>query len=129
MIKSWKKQEKDIATKFSGRVQPGSGNRNAPRLKGDVTSGTFLHEAKCTDKQQYIFKVSDFIKLATQALRISKLPLFHLRISGEDLVVLRLDDFFSLLRSVSDSSAESLVSELNKPRKTARQRAREKNEL
>lgn len=125
MRNNWKKQEINIAKKFSGKRQPGSGNRQTFTLKGDVKSETFLHEAKDTSANQYRLALSDLKKLEGQALALNRIPLFQVSIKNEDYVVLKLSDFIGLLSS--PLPAQSLVPELNKPRRTARQRAKDKN--
>lgn len=90
IIKS-RRQEKRLAKKLGGRVQPGSGSGSVN--KADVISKSYLCECKTTSKRQYIITLDMLEKLELEAARIGKEPLFEIEISGKRFYVVRESDF------------------------------------
>jgi hypothetical protein len=93
-----RRQEKFLAKRFSGRVQPASGALS--HAKGDVKTDDQLFEAKTTGLKSYSIKVETMDKIAMEAVGTGRRPALHIRFERErkDYVVLTLDDYEALLQ-------------------------------
>lgn len=81
-------QEKRLARRNAGAVQPGSGSGD--HRKGDVTTARFLMEAKCrTDPnaKQITIKLVDLRKNEQEAMISSKLGVLSFELGGEDWMI------------------------------------------
>lgn len=97
------KQEKRLAKKVGGRVQPGSGSTWGS--KGDVkTKGhfveddlAFLYECKYTDGKGFRVTVDLWKEISDKAFFEGKRPALQLEIKDLHLVVIEEDDWLSIL--------------------------------
>ena len=88
-----KKQEVSLAKDFKGRTTINSG---ATFTQNDVTSEKFEIEAKTTDKESFILKLSDLKKMR-RLCSIKKVPLFIVEMKGNSYVTLDYEDFKELV--------------------------------
>jgi len=79
-------QEKRLAEKLNGRVQPGSGC--GWRNKGDVKGPQWLAECKRTDKKQIILKKADIEKIIERAAKEGLEPLMEIQIQDVNVYIL-----------------------------------------
>lgn len=70
------KQEKVIAERVGGRVQPGSGSPRNPLKKGDVSTPFMLLEAKWTRKKTYKLSIEELAKIQRESRGVGKIPIF-----------------------------------------------------
>lgn len=70
--KKSQRQEKRLAKQLSGNVVPASGA--LPGFKGDVSTGSFLIEAKRTDKQSISIQREWLTKISLEASQAGKNP-------------------------------------------------------
>jgi len=77
--KTSQKQEKKLAKKAQGKLQPSSGAMAF--FKGDVTTEFFLIEAKYTDKDFYRLQLKIWNKIKKEALNKNKIPLMEICLS------------------------------------------------
>jgi len=74
------KQEKEAATRYGGRVKPGSGS--SPLSKGDVKTRAFLMEMKCTIHGSISIKGEWLEKIAGEARYEGREPALEIQIDG-----------------------------------------------
>lgn len=79
------RQERRLAKEFGGRVTPGSGSGS---IKGDVTTGEEMIEAKTTTKRQFTLKLETLQKLEYEARAVGKRPVLILHIDDDSPVLL-----------------------------------------
>lgn len=84
--------EKEIAEHLKGRTVIASGAISG--MKGDVITPQFLVECKATLKNFYILKAKVVRKIRSEALRVNRIPLLAIRVSGKDFILIRQYDFF-----------------------------------
>jgi hypothetical protein len=94
-LKRSRRQEKDTARRFGGRVTTGSGNQWFQ--KGDVKTAVFLIENKYTGKEQVTIKRVDLRKICDEATAEGLLPALCLELSGEHYVLMPRADFLEIL--------------------------------
>lgn len=92
-MRDWRQEEKRVAKKVGGRVQPGSGCLSPSGLKEDVRSEKCLIQVKATSKKRFILKRDDLDKLIHNALNIGKTPVMVLTMWGKSFVITREEDF------------------------------------
>lgn len=89
-----RQQEKRVAKRLNGRVQPRSG---AGWLhKSDVRDDHFLYEMKRTNAKQITVKASVLEDLYRNALEVDRIPVLHLELGDRRYVVLSEHDFEEL---------------------------------
>lgn len=92
-----KEQERRLAKKFGGEVQPGSG---APvNRKGDIVTDTYLMEAKTTSARQVTLRLDVLEKIEGEAFQARKNPALVITFepARRDFVVLSMEDFQALM--------------------------------
>jgi len=89
-----RRQEKDTAKRFGGRVTTGSGNQWF--AKGDVKTPVLLIENKYTGGEQITMKKVDLRKITDEAVAEGRVPALCLELSGDHYVVLPRGDFLEL---------------------------------
>jgi hypothetical protein len=78
-------QEKRLAKRLNGKVQPGSGNQWGHRR--DVISKEHLAEAKWTDSNSFSLDLKDWKYLCKQARLQGRIPLYALEYRAHDIEV------------------------------------------
>jgi hypothetical protein len=78
-------QEKKLAKKMNGRVQPGSGSQW--HSKSDVRASRFLVECKQTKGNSYILKEADVIKAKRAAVKDGREWAMHIEVGMQRVVV------------------------------------------
>jgi hypothetical protein len=97
-LKASRKQEKETAEVYNGRVQRGSGSGWVHR--NDVISDEFLIEDKRTDNERSItIKADDLRELRINATRLGRVGVLEFYLGGHNYVVLHRDDFSEYLES------------------------------
>lgn len=81
--------EKALAKKLRGRLQPASGA--LPFRKEDISVGSYLVQAKRTDKRQYTLKLADLNALVVHAAKAGKLPVLILWMGGRQWTIAPYD--------------------------------------
>ena len=92
------KQERRVAEKLHGKVQPASGA--TPHAKGDVISGDELVDAKTTARS-FTLSVDVLTKLISDARKHARLPLLQIEVRAmperhKDWVLVPLDYYLQL---------------------------------
>ena len=87
----WKKQEKRLARKLNGRLQPGSGS--GKYNKGDVKTAKWLCECKRTDKASYTLTEKVILKIENEAIMEGKEPLLEIEIGDRRVYVMTENTF------------------------------------
>lgn len=93
-MKASQRQEKRVAMRTSGKVQPGSGS--GYMRKGDVRSFLQLIECKTTTKQSYSLKRAVLDKIEKEALLDGRDFVLALEIDGREYAVMAFDYFQTL---------------------------------
>lgn len=92
----WRKQERKLHEEGI-RKQPGSGNGSE---KGDNKGEEFLIQAKTTGKKQFIFKLDDWKKAASDAHREDRLPVMQVQLCNQDrFAIIQWEDFEEILEN------------------------------
>jgi len=78
----WKKQERRVAKKVGGKVQPGSGSKDF--AKGDIKEESFLVECKFTEKQSIRVELKWLKKISREAMAEGKIPALSVEIQHDD---------------------------------------------
>lgn len=96
-----RRQEQAGATRFGGRVTPGSGNGWA--VKNDVKTDDTSYEYKFTDKKSYSLKVDELVKAERNALMDSGRNFaFVIELGGREYVTLTRERYEELLNGHSE---------------------------
>lgn len=95
-------QEKRVAKRIGGRIQPRSGAGWIH--KSDVRDTEFLYEMKRTDAKQITVKASVLEELQKHALDTDRIPVLHLELGNKRYVVLSENDFEELREYYSESN-------------------------
>jgi len=94
-VKAWQQQERAIAKRRGGKLNPGSGS--GWRKPNDVREKKVLWEMKQTGAKQITVKLSDWDKLRSNAILSGIMPAMHLQLGegrgARRLVVISEDDF------------------------------------
>lgn len=99
-IKASRKQEKDAAKRFGGRVNSGSGN--GEKFKADVRTDDELMELKTTSRASYSLKAAELSTIWQQATLDDREPIFGIEFQNmpghapKDWVLMPLDSFQAL---------------------------------
>lgn len=96
-VKKSRVHERAAATRFGGRVQPGSGSQW--HSKGDVKSDRFLISCKRTDKESYRLTQKDWHTAVEDGFQENRHPAMALEIAGLNLYVID-ENMFALLQHV-----------------------------
>ena len=75
-----RKQEQQLAKRWHGKRQPGSGSK--PGYRGDVKLGDFLVETKFTDKKSYRLELATLRKIGEEAAAMGRRPIVVLEFNG-----------------------------------------------
>lgn len=85
---------KKFVEKLGGRSTPASGSGLE---KGDGrVPGRFRIETKCPPTGSYRITFDDWEKIRDAAVRSNEIPVLHLKLRGQEIVVLREDDYVGL---------------------------------
>ena len=110
--KTSQKQEKRLAKKLGGRVQPGSGSLLS--FKGDVITDDFLIEAKFTDKEDYRLQLAIWHKITKEAHSKDKIPLMEVCLDQDkkpvNLIIVNPMDFYDITGIDEDKFLEVFYS-------------------
>jgi hypothetical protein len=87
------KQERTFAKEVGGRTTPASGAFWS--RKGDVRTGEFLMELKCTDKGSISISKAVWEKIRREAILDGRTPALVLQIQDRNLVVIDQEDFLA----------------------------------
>jgi len=93
-IKASREQEKAVAKRLGGKVQPGSGSQWM--RKGDVSTPDFLVECKVTEKQSYRLTRAVLDKIEQEAAMENLEYALVVDIAGKSYAVVSTDVFVSL---------------------------------
>lgn len=109
-IRRSRKQERDGARRYGGRVNSGSGNGEI--FKSDVRTGDELIEFKTTEAKSYRLKFEDLATAWRNALLDDRRPVFGIEFTSTELpqgprrhVVLPEDDYLAMREELSRSRA------------------------
>ncbi|KUL44712.1 hypothetical protein ADL22_12270 [Streptomyces sp. NRRL F-4489] len=94
-LKKSQAQEKALAAKYQGVVNPGSGN--GWLHKNDVRSARFSFEAKTTEKKSYSLRLDDLLKAERNALISGREMVFAVELGGRNWMVISQETFDTLL--------------------------------
>ncbi|GHB52660.1 hypothetical protein GCM10010331_45370 [Streptomyces xanthochromogenes] len=94
-LKRSQDQEKKLADRYDGTVNPGSGNGWIH--KNDVRSDRFSFEAKTTEKRSYSLKLDDLLKAEKNALISGREMVFAVELGGRNWMVVSQELFDTLL--------------------------------
>jgi hypothetical protein len=91
-----RRQERQTAEHYGGRLQPGSGSGWLHR--NDVRTDALLIENKRTDNARSItIKADDLRQLRINATRLDRIGVLEFFLGGHDYVILHRDDFAQYL--------------------------------
>jgi len=94
-VKEWQLQERRVAKRRGGKLNPGSGS--GWRKPNDVRETKVLWEMKQTSAKSISIKLADWEKLRSSALLSGVMPAMHLQLGdgvrARRLVVISEDDF------------------------------------
>lgn len=99
-----RRQERQGAVSYGGRLTPASGSRDA---KGDIETDTELIECKHTEWQSFSLKVADLLKAARNAILKNKRMVFEVEFTRPDgtraikFVVLNKDEYTELTHELA----------------------------
>jgi len=100
-------QEDRLADSLCGKKTPNSG---AASIKGDIILEDFRIECKNCEKQSFVVKLSEFLKIEKEALDAGKMPALIFSFDKirmpEDLVIIREKDFKKLLRKSDENTCD-----------------------
>lgn len=86
-------QEKRIAKRTGGKVNPGSGSQW--RHKNDVREKEVLWEMKRTNLKSITIKATDLEELRRNALLAGQTPVMHIELGKRRYVIMEEDDYFA----------------------------------
>lgn len=91
------KQEKNLADRYDGKVNPGSGNGWIH--KNDIRSEVFSFEAKTTEKSQYPLKLAELQLAERHALLSGREMVFVIEMGGRNWMVVSQETFDTILET------------------------------
>ena len=105
-VRSSQKSERKVASRVGDRVTPGSGNMDAPSVKGDIVVKDKLRaEHKETAASSISMKREWLEKIERQALANGEMPALYIQFNDQRrekvYVVLKEDDFLALLEGAT----------------------------
>lgn len=93
-IRKSQRQEKQVARKFGGSVNSGSGN--GPYRKNDVRTSDLSLELKYTDKESFVLKLADLIKAEKYAIMDDRDFAFGICMGGRNWYVVSEEDLMAM---------------------------------
>lgn len=93
-LKNSRAQEKGVAKRYGGKVNPGSGNGWVH--KNDVRNNAYSFECKTTEKNQFTLRLSDLINAEKHAVLSGREMVFVVEIGGRNWMVITEPLFESL---------------------------------